>query len=459
MHRVSLPAVLSALLLPLLIPVPLGAQQAVAFTNVTVVPMDTERLIEHQTVIIRDGRIAAMGAAASTQVPDGATVVDARGRFLMPGLAEMHAHIPPPRMNNLNLDEQWAYDVLALFVANGVTTIRGMLGHPWHLELREEVERGAVLGPRIWTSGPSVNGNSVQTPDSALLTPGYQQAQGYDFMKIHPGLTRAVFDSLDAAADRIGMEYAGHVPVDVGVTRALEAEYWSIDHLDGYIESAAGRERQQGGGWFGANFAPEVDPARLRVLAQATREAGVWNVPTQTLMEWYASPETAEQMNARPELQYIPPGMRQQWMDWKRGTMQNAPDAGTLNRYIDMRRQLIRDLQDAGAGLLLGSDAPQVFNVPGFAAHRELAAIVQAGLSPYEALVSGTRNVAEFFGVAEEAGTVAAGKWADLVLLRANPLANIGNAAEIEGVMVRGRWLPRAELDRILAEIAERYSS
>jgi imidazolonepropionase-like amidohydrolase len=447
------PVVFAALCLG--VPAKLPGQSVTAFEHVNVIPMDRERVLEDQTVLMRDGRVAALGPAASLRVPAGATRIDARGKYLIPGLAEMHAHIPNPgAAEQLGVDYQ--ANVLFLYVAAGVTTVRGMLGHPSHLELRPRIEAGALVGPRIWTSGPSVNGNSVQTPDSAVRTALGQKAAGYDFIKIHPGLARVVFDSLDAAADRARIPLAGHVPVAVGIPRALEAGYWSVDHLDGYVEELAGRGGQEGGGWFGVAFTADVDRGRIADLARRTKDAGVWNVPTQTLMESYATAQTADDLARRPELRYVPPRMREQWRTWKTNAATQQPQE-VLDRWIAIRRAFIKALHDAGAGLLLGSDAPQVWNVPGFSVHRELEAIVAAGLTPYQALVTGTRNVATYFGVADRAGTITQGKQADLILLDANPLADIRNTTRRSGVMIRGVWLPQAEIEKRLAQIAAAY--
>jgi imidazolonepropionase-like amidohydrolase len=427
------------------------AGQTYAFTNVNVVPMDRDRVLENQTVVVTDGRITALGPAGATTVPEGATRIDGRRQWLLPGLAEMHAHVPPQQA-----PEAYTSNILFLYVANGVTTIRGMLGQPAHLELRRHLESGAVLGPRLWTSGPSVNGNSVPNADSAVRTVAWQQAQGFDFMKIHPGLGRAAFDSLDAAADRLGFRYAGHVPAEVGVRRALEAGYWSIDHLDGYIEEAAGAS----GGWFGIAVADRANEAILADLVRITAAAGVWNVPTQTLMESYAADATPEEMAARyPEIRYMPPQTRQQWMNWKANANQNAPAAHVRERYLALRYQLIRDLYRQTGRVLLGSDAPQVWNVPGFSAIHELETYVTAGLTPFEALTTGTTAVARNLGVADQQGTVAIGMRADLILLGANPLDDVANVRQRNGVMIRGRWLPRAAIEERLERIAAEYAN
>jgi imidazolonepropionase-like amidohydrolase len=435
----------------------LSAQSPTVFEHVNVIPMDRERVLEDQTVVVQDGRIASVGPAGTVSVPAGAIHIAARGKYLIPGLAEMHAHIPAPSAAE-QMGPEFTKHLLFLYVAAGVTTVRGMLGHPSHLDLRRRVEAGDLIGPRIWTSGPSVNGTSVSTPDSAVRAAAYQRAAGFDFIKIHPGLTREVFDSLDAAADRLGLRFAGHVPVAVGLPRALEAGYWTIDHLDGYLEELAGRGGQDGGGWFGAAFANSVDAGRIPALAHRTRDAGVWTVPTQTLMDSYATAETADQLAQRSEVRFIPPRMRQQWRAWKLNADSTRPGRETLDRWIAMRRVLIKALHDAGAGLLLGSDAPQVWNVPGFSIHRELEALVAAGLTPYQALETGTRNVATHLGVADRSGTIGAGMQADLVLLDGNPLADIRQTSRRAGVMIRGAWLPQEQIQQRLEVIASGYS-
>lgn len=424
---------------------------ALALVNVTVIPMDRERAVPGQTVVVRDGRIVAIGPTGQVEIPRGAVRIEGSGKYLVPGLAEMHAHIPGPQA-----PDEVRERVLALYALNGITTIRGMLGHPMHLELRERAAAGAILSPRIYTSGPSLNGNSVPSVEAAVRAVTEQKAAGYDFLKIHPGLAREVFDSLDAAADRLGIRFAGHVPQAVGIERALEARYWSIDHLDGYIERlAAGSSGAPQPVFFGVNLGDQVDESGIPALAAATRAAGVWNVPTQTLLESLV--ESPEALAGRPELRYWPAQQVAQWLEFRRGFLaQSGATAASVERIVEVRRRLIKALHDAGAGLLLGSDAPQVWNVPGFSIHRELEAMVAAGLTPYQALRTGTVNVAAFFGTERESGTVEVGKRADLVLLDANPLANVGHTRRIAGVVLNGRWLPGDEIRRRLEEIATR---
>lgn len=427
-----------------------GGAEAVVFTNVNVVPMDRERVLTGQTVVVRDGRIAGLGAAGAVAVPAGATIVDGGGRYLIPGLAEMHAHIPS--QPGAALDR-----TLFLYVANGVTTVRGMLGHPTHLELRSRSAANEIVAPRIFTSGPSINGNSATSPDVVTRMVEEQKAAGYDFLKLHPGLSREVFDAMVAAANRVGITFAGHVSGGVGLDRTLEVRQASIDHLDAYVEALAGHGGgfdPQAAGFFGFNMTDDAVAERIPELVRRTREAGVWNAPTQTLIEHLFGSYSPEEMAAWPEMRYVPESAITNWVQQTRSI--RGDDSFTrarADRYIDVRRRLIRELQAGGAGIILASDAPQIWNVPGFSLHREMRLMVEAGLTPYQVLETGTRNAARYFGT-EEWGIIAPGRAADLVLLEGNPLQDIGNTRRIAGVMLRGRWLPAAELQRRLDEIA-----
>jgi imidazolonepropionase-like amidohydrolase len=448
-------------LLSLLAPPGGVAQDTVlAITNVTVIPMDRERTLEDQTVLVRGGRIAAVGPARATAVPAGAVRLDGRGKYLIPGLAEMHAHVPSPQAEE-RLRAGYTEGVLFLYLANGVTTIRNMQGHPAHLPLRERLRRGEVLGPTLYTSGPGLSGGNAPDPATARRMVIEQKLAGYDFLKIYPGLSRETFDALARTADSVGIRFAGHVPAAVGIERALEARYASIDHVDGYVEYLAGLTPGEGvtsPGFFGFNVADRADEAKLADIARRTRDAGVWVVPTQALMDGFVTAEDPEAMGRRPELRYLPRSVVTSWVEAKRNAQsQSTYDRDRAARFVALRGRIIKALHDAGVGLLLGSDSPQVMNVPGFSIHRELASLVAAGLTPYQALATGTRNVAVYFDVPDRAGTVQAGRVADLVMLEGNPLESIANTARVAGVVTRGRWLGKGEIDRRLAETERAY--
>lgn len=439
---------------------PHAQQQVVAFVGVNVVPMDRERVIANQTVIVRDGRIAEIGPAGQVDVPAGALRVDGAGKYLMPGLAEMHGHLPGGQAPREFID-----NVLFLFVANGVTTVRGMQGHPRQLGIRDSIAQGLTLGPTLYLGSPALagmGGQAVQTPEEARRRVRAYKEAGYDLLKVHEGLTREVYDAIAATAREVGIPFGGHVSDLVGLRAALAAGQITVDHLDNYIfeaesddsplRDATPQERQR-------RLPFHLDEAKIPELAAATKRAGAWVVPTMPLWEvLQGASEPPEALLQRPEVRYMPPQQVQQWANAVRNFQSNAdPDAARA--HIAFRKRMLKALADAGVGILLGSDAPQIFSVPGFSLHREMRAMVDAGLTPYQVLESGTRNVAVYFGVPDEFGTVAPGRRADLILLDANPLEDVGNVARRAGVMVRGRWLPESEIQERLARIAAAYAA
>ena len=444
------------------------AASPVAFVGVNVIPMDRDRVLANQTVVVRDGRIIAMGPSTSTSVPSGTARIDARGKYLMPGLAEMHAHVLGPQAAN---SEALNKDIMFLYIANGITTIRAMLGAPNQLVLRDQLAKGEVLGPTMFVAAPSLNGNSAPDPGSAdALVRGHKRA-GYDLLKIHPGLSRETYDAMVRTSREVGISWGGHVSAQVPVEHVLDTKQSTIDHLDGYIEAAASDEAKRKIASPTEQISlPEVwrsvTDDRLRQLAAKTKAAGTWNVPTMFLWESFFGPGSPEDWSTREEMKYAPKQWVNNWMNQKRQRIQQdaqngiAPADAAL--FISLRRRMLKALADAGAPLLMGTDSPQMFNVPGFALHRELQVAVEAGLTPYQVLESGSKNVglyaAQDLGLDGNFGTVEVGKRADLVLLDANPLASLANLTKRAGVMVNGRWVPKSEIDAGLAALAARYA-
>jgi len=426
--------------------VSVAAASATAFINVNVVPMATETVLPAQTVLVEDGVITTIGNVDDVRIPEDALAVDGTDRFLMPGLAEMHAHVPTA--NSRQLDR-----FFTLFVANGVTSIRGMLGHPSHLDLRRDIFDGKVFGPRLATSGPSLNGRSVSGAADARRQVREQAAAGYDFVKVHPGLSAEEYSALAKTANDIEIPFAGHVPVAAGLDLALQLRMATIDHLDGYFVALLPPDSAESGGYggfFDVMLAGELDIDGIDAVAAATATAGTWNVPTQTLIEQRLSETGIDELKSRPEMQYMPEETIERWAAATKALRSESGfDQEVAQLAITIRRSLILALHRAGARLLLGSDAPQVFNVPGFSAHRELDLLVAAGLTPFEALATGTTAAAEFLGT--NTGSVQVGKEADLILLDANPLQDIANSRRIHGVMLRGQWLSSRDLAERLA--------
>ena len=432
--------------------------QTLAVEDVHILTMEDEQLLENQTLIIENGIITWMGDSGDADIPQDAEIISG-DFYVMPGLAEMHAHIPQPAQS-----EQVMQDALTLYLVNGITTIRGMLGHPEHLKLRDLAERGEIDSPRILTSGPSLNGGSVDTPEEGREMVRQQADAGYDLIKLHPGLTEDQFDAIASEANRLGIPFSGHVSHDVGLIQSLNAGQGTIDHLDRYMEFLAGDPENREDPpiiFFGYDLAYDVDISRIQEAARLTKEAGVWNVPTHTLLHNVFNPDlSVEMMREWPGMDYVDPSTLDNWSEYvqnvRSGTAYDAEKAG---RFLDIRDDILLALHREEAGLMLGADAPQIFNPPGFAAHRELELIVNAGISPFDALRQGTANVAQYLGEEGESGIIKEGARADLILLATNPLRSIPFQNSIEGVISSGVYYDRSNLDQMLEEVKNRVEN
>jgi hypothetical protein len=419
-----------------------AARQSVptAFANVSVVPMDSHIVLPDHTVIVTNEQITAMGPAASTPVPEGAVRIDGRGKYLMPGLAEMHGHVPPP-----TAAKDFTTDVLFLYVANGVTTVRGMQGAPGQLELRAAAKRGDMIAPTLYLAGPAFSGNSVRTPEDAASKVRQQKAEGWDLLKVMGGLSVEAYDAMAMTARGLGIPFGGHVPSAVGVTHALEMGQHTIDHIDGYAEQLNG-------------VTEPLDGRALQNLVARTKKAGTSIVPTLVVWETLRGPITLHSRTTLPEMRYMPRATVEQWTKSLESRL-NSPQFKALEakQYIDNRVRLLWELHAAGVSVLLGSDAPQQFNVPGFSIHREMQRMADAGLTTYDIIKSGTASVGHHFKSHDDFATVAVGKRADLILIDANPLQDLSNIQRQSGVMVRGRWLPQSEIQARLDQMAHRH--
>lgn len=421
--------------------------------NVNVIPMDSETVLRGQDVFIRNGRVESIRPTGRKSEKGYELIIDGTGKYLLPGLAEMHAHVPPVD------DLAPMKDVLMLFAVNGVTTIRGMLGHPRHLELRAKLRSGEIDGPRFITSGPSLNGNSVKTAADGIHMVEEQKKAGYDFLKLHPGLNPETFGAIAKRAKELRIPFAGHVSYGVGAQRAIDAGYATIDHMDGFVEYLVpGIElvSEQQAGLFGMFVGYRADFSWMPALVKSLKDKNVWVVPTQCLAEKWFAPGDPKAYDDRPEMIYIDRKTRDAWINSKASLQKNPLyDPAQIRRYIDLRRRMLKALQDGGVGILLGSDAPQVFDVPGFSAHDELAYYVVAGLTPYQALRTGTVQAGTFLKDAN-IGVIREKAYADLLLLSANPLESISNTRRIEGVMLQGRWMDKAFIDNSLKALEKK---
>ncbi len=431
------------------------ASAVTAFVGVNVIPMDRDTVLEDQTVIIRNGKIFSVTPASRSEVPEGARRIEGKERWLMPGLTEMHGHVPGPD------NPAYLENVLFLYVANGVTTVRNMAGAPSHLALRDRIAKGELLAPTLYTASPWLHPGVAGTPEQARQTVRDYKAAGYDLIKLG-SISRGAYGAMADTAHEIGMPFGGHIPEEVGLTGALDARQLSIDHLDRYVEFLVPEGADTDGldrGFFGSGWIHLADERRIPEAIRRTLAAGTWNVPTLSLVEHLASSEAPEDMIKWPEMRYMPHTVLEQWVSAKR-KLQAQPgfQPAAARRFVELRRKLLRSLHEAGAPIALGSDAPQFFNVPGFSIHHEMRMMAAAGLTPYQVLVSGTRNPALYFNEPDGGGTITPGQRADLILLEANPLVDVANVQRRVGVMLRGHWLAEKDIQAKLEKIAEQAS-
>jgi imidazolonepropionase-like amidohydrolase len=433
------------------------AEQGLAFVDVSIVPMDADHVLEHQTVLIRGDRIAALGPAASTPVPDGATRIEGHGKWLMPGLVDMHVHLGDA-------------DDGTLYVANGVTTIRNMWGTLETLATRADYAAGRALGPTVYTTGPILDGKPPIWPGSLAIENAEEadkeltaeKAAGYDFVKVYSRLGKDAYLGILAAAKKHGLRVVGHVPDAVGLDSVLAAGgQESTEHLLGYLMAVQeDHSPALGKPEVGANSRvalAHVDDAKLADIVRRTKAAGVWNCVTLVFFERFAALDDRDALLRLPAVKYVSAEQLATWDPKKDFRMQGmtTKDFATVRALVAFDERVTRALRDAGARLLLGTDTSNPFVIAGFAVHEELALLVDAGLTPFEALRAGTADAAEFLHAEREFGRVAPGLRADLILVDGNPLADVHNAARTSGVVLRGQWLPAVRLEAALDRLAQ----
>ena len=446
---------------------PIASQSTpLVLTHVNVIDGTGAPIGRDMTVTISDGRIAAIEPSGRARVPQAAQVIDASGKYLIPGLWDMHVHW---------YDERF----LSLFVANGVTGVRQMWGMPLHLAWRNRIDKGELLGPRFSIASPIVDGPNPVWPRSIVVSDeaGARQTvrdvkrMGYDFVKVYNRIPRDAYVALSAEARREGLSVAGHVPMGVGAAEASDAGQKTIEHLDGilYGASSVGKELSQRNVELskGGEASKGIDPA-TRTARRALRERllgtydvsrasalfatfvknGTWQCPTLTVirsMAWLDDP--AFTSDAR--LKYLPRSIAENWNPKSRPLpATKTPADYALDRRVYRKQlEIVGAMHRAGVKILAGTDVLNPYAFPGFSLHDELALLVEAGLSPLEALKTATANPAAYLGMNDRLGTIAPGKLADLVLLDANPLENIAHTKRIAGVVVAGRLIDRRELD------------
>jgi imidazolonepropionase-like amidohydrolase len=442
-------------------------------SHINVVEVQSGRVLPDVTITIAEGRIATIDSSMA-RVASGTQIVDGRGKYLIPGLWDMHVHWYDERL-------------LPLFLANGVTGVRQMFGGPNLLRWRREIDEGALVGPRHVVASPIVDGPQPVWPRSIAVADPIRAREvvreikrdGYDFVKVYNRLPRDAYFAILAEAAQQHITVVGHVPSAVTIDEAVRAGQKTVEHLTGILLGTSRDEddlrrsaaylRRPGAG--GPSLTPTeasalrahqerllntYDESKAAALFAKFRANDTWQCPTLTVLRAGASQNLPAFTNDA-RLKYIPPAIRRSW----------SPDASSLRRWktdvdyqldrrtLQLQFRIVGAMQRAGVKLLAGTDVSNPFVFPGFSLHDELGLLVQAGLTPLEALQAATLNPARYLGTLDARGTVEVGRVADLVVLEANPLADIAATQRITAVIFGGRLYDRGALNAMLAD-AER---
>lgn len=439
--------------------------QSTAFVGVNVIPMDRERVLKNQNVIVRQGIITAIGA--KVRIPKDAVRIDGTGKYLIPGLVDMHTHL---LSDSDEFPDSIAEDELRVMIANGVTTVRFMIGTPELLMLRGRSAKGEIEAPTIYVASPHLTGREqgndfvVNTPDEAREAVRRSKAAGYDFIKITTFIKADVYDAAVDEAAKQNIRVVGHADSRfVGAERAWRARQ-QIEHLDGYMEmllrddspikgSVSDLYIYQIDNWKSLDY---IDESKIAEVARRTVASNPFVNPTQHFMKnTFGLARTEESIRAQPEFRFYPTKVQNQWLEfYRKNRFINTVPLEKRARWVELRNKLIKAIHEAGGKIMAGSDTPEFLFLYGFSQHRELKALADAGLSNYAVLAAATRNAHEFFGTIGSVGTVEIGRRADLVLLNANPLENISATENRAGVMLKGNWHTQQELNIWLDESA-----
>jgi hypothetical protein len=417
------------------------AEKINAYVGIHVVPMDRERLIENQTVIVRDGKITEIGDADKVKVPVNATVIPSKGLFMMPGLTDMHAHLPsfPEKEGEINV-----HDYLLLNVMRGVTSIRGMRGDPEQLAWRDSIAKHQLIGPRLFLASPVLpSQDNLNAHKAGELLDKYKK-EGYDFVKYLYPLRTSCYDSVMRMAQEKGVKVAGHCP-EGGLEAAIRDKQASVEHLDGFLD------------------AYKKDTVHFHDLMRQMATAGLFACPDYQWYYVYWDQLSLQQMKMKEGVNILPAKVVNAWIaSFDKSNAERIKDKAAWMKKKNAHRieleqamKMLKGMNDDGVPLLT-SAGDGAFIVPGYSVMDECRNFTDAGMSPYETLKAATVNAASFFGESGSWGTLGPGKRADMLILEENPLLNIENLNTIKGVVLDGTWLPKEELDRMGQEMKDR---
>lgn len=432
-------------------------RSAYAIRNVAVIPMTKEEILIDQTVLIRGGIIEKIGSVKKIKIPSDYTLIEGKGKYLVPGFFDMHTHFFQEQGEHKNTNES----ELKMMLANGLTTARIMAGHPDYLTARQKIKNNDWIGPDLFIASPQIVGRwnwgtdfknyeVVDSPEKAFEAVKKFKQEGYDEIKLSFMVKRDVFDAIHSAAREIGIKVTGHVGPDVKLPAAL-VQKQQIEHMDEFIDMLLpdtthnhGQSVSDMNIWRPNAWAtvPLLDEAKIPFLIQSVKQAGVYVTPTNYFFfSSFGDGMTEEQYKLKPDYAYIPSNIKTERWQIKDRYWKNPPPESSRKKYVAIRKKITYELWKAGVPLMAGSDSPEWFLAQGFSIHDEIETFVNSGLTPFAALQTATINPAKYLGVDNIKGVIEEGKKADLIILDGNPLEEINNTRKIHGVFKSGIWI------------------
>lgn len=429
--------------------------QQIAFVikNVNVITMAAQNeILENATVVISGNQIESINGA----IPKGAKIIDGKGKWLIPGLIDMHVHLPtdfylgqkkPAQLPDLVFNTQ---DIMTPFIANGVTTVLELNSNTNHIAQKKEIEKGYLIGPRMALAalidGGEGQGRNVNTPEDGRQAVRSAKVEGYDFIKVYANLNIETYNAIIDEANKLQIKVVGHIP------DSFEGKLKEV-FVKGFSLVAHAEEL--------SNYAIKYNEEEAKEMAMLLKENGSWLSPTLiTMVKILSQVKSLDEIKSMPSLKYVHPLLQSKWLTANKYNKMNSPeDIAHFEQYVKFNLLLVKACKDAEVPIVAGTDVGVSGVVAGFSLHDELELLVQSGLTTQEALNSATLLSAQWLGIDKQIGSIETGKFADLILLDENPLIAIKNTRKIAGVFVNGNWLDKTKLDAMLAELAKRNTA
>ncbi len=421
--------------------------------NVNIITMTSpSSIIKNASVVITGNRIETINGV----IPKNAKVIDGKGKWLIPGLIDMHVHLAmdlnfgkrlPTQVPDLVFNTQ---DIMTPYIANGVTTLLDLNSNTNHIAQKKEIEKGYVIGPRMALAalidGGEGQGRNVNNPEDGRQAVRSAKVEGYDFIKVYAYLNIETYKAIIDEANKQQIKVVGHIP-DAFKGNLKDA------FLNGFSLVAHAEEL--------TNYAVNYSEEEAKAMAKLLKENGTWLSPTLITMEMILSQvKSLNELKALPSLQYVHPLLQSKWLTANKYNKMSSPeDIAHFEKYVKFNLLLVNTCKEAGVPIVAGTDAGVSGVVAGFSLHDELELLVQAGLNTEEALKSATTLPAQWLGIDKQIGTIETGKFADLVLLDENPLEDIKNTRKIAGVFINGKWLDKTKLSTMLSDLAKRNTA